>query len=70
MIYRTLDENTNEQMTPLVRKRCHSRKCVFEDENRELMVFFNAMDEVFFSVDMVTRKVIQISPACEKTLRI
>ena len=37
-----------------------------EAENRELMVFFNAMDEVFFSVDMINSRVIQISQACEK----
>jgi PAS domain S-box-containing protein len=37
-----------------------------EDEQRDLRVFFDAMDEVFFSIDMVTHKVIQVSPACEK----
>ncbi len=37
-----------------------------EDSHRELMLFFNAMDEVFFSVDMINQKVIQISNACEK----
>jgi PAS domain S-box-containing protein len=36
------------------------------DEQRDLRVFFDAMDEVFFSIDMVTHKVIQVSPACEK----
>jgi len=37
-----------------------------QNAHRELMVFFNAMDEVFFSVDMVNLRVIQVSPACEK----
>ena len=37
-----------------------------EDSRGELMVFFNAMDEVLFSVDMINNKVIQVSPACEK----
>jgi len=32
----------------------------------ELMTFFNTMDEVFFSVDIVNAKVIQISNGCEK----
>jgi PAS domain S-box-containing protein len=35
-------------------------------EHQELMTFFNAMDEVFFSVDMINLKVIQISVGCEK----
>jgi len=30
------------------------------------MVFFNAMDEVFFSVDMINSRVIQVSGGCEK----
>jgi PAS domain S-box-containing protein len=37
-----------------------------EYAHQELMTFFNAMDEVFFSVDQVSRKVIQISNGCEK----
>src|ERR1700743_660759 len=37
-----------------------------ERSYRELMTFFNAMDEVFFSVDIVNAKVIQISDGCEK----
>jgi len=37
-----------------------------EFAHQELMTFFNAMDEVFFSVDQVSRKVIQISNGCEK----
>lgn len=37
-----------------------------EDANNQLMVFFNAMDEVFFSVDMINLKVIQISSGCER----
>ena len=36
------------------------------DKQEDLKVFFNAMDEVLFSVDMVNLIVIQISPACEK----
>lgn len=35
------------------------------DANKELSKFFNVIDEVFFSVDMVNLKVIQISNACE-----
>ena len=34
--------------------------------HQELMNFFNAMDEVFFSVEQEGRKVIQISNGCEK----
>ncbi|MDR3697971.1 PAS domain-containing sensor histidine kinase [Mucilaginibacter sp.] len=34
--------------------------------HQDLMLFFNAMDEVFFSVDMINLKVIQISSGCEK----
>ncbi|WP_295667916.1 PAS domain-containing sensor histidine kinase [uncultured Mucilaginibacter sp.] len=34
--------------------------------HQDLMLFFNAMDEVFFSVDMINVKVIQISNGCEK----
>jgi PAS domain S-box-containing protein len=37
-----------------------------DDRLGDLKVFFNAMDEVLFSVDMVTHQVIQVSPACEK----
>lgn len=37
-----------------------------EYAHQELMTFFNAMDEVFFSVNQVSRKVIQISNGCEK----
>ncbi len=37
-----------------------------EGAHQELMRFFNAMDEVFFSVDTVNLKVIQISNGCEK----
>ena len=37
-----------------------------QDKYGEWMVFSNAMDEVFFSVDMVNHRVIQISQACEK----
>ena len=37
-----------------------------EDANRELSILFNSIDEVFFSVDMVNLKVIQISATCEK----
>ena len=33
---------------------------------QQLTVYFNAMDEVLFSVDMINQHVIQISPACEK----
>ncbi|MBS1527704.1 MAG: PAS domain-containing protein, partial [Bacteroidetes bacterium] len=34
--------------------------------NAEWMAFFNALDEVYFSVDMATFKVTSISEACEK----
>jgi len=37
-----------------------------ETAHQELMAFFNAMDEVFFSVDAVNLRVIQISNGCEK----
>ncbi len=37
-----------------------------EIAHQELMTFFNAMDEVFFSVDSVNFKVIQMSNGCEK----
>lgn len=37
-----------------------------EVAHQEMMLFFNAMDEVFFSVDVVNLKVIQISNGCEK----
>ncbi len=37
-----------------------------QDDSRELAVFFNAMDEVLFSIDMINHRVIQVSPACEK----
>lgn len=37
-----------------------------EDANRELNILFNSIDEIFFSVNMITSKVIQISPTCEK----
>lgn len=36
-----------------------------EDAHPELIAFFNAMDEVFFSVDMTSSTLIQISDACE-----
>jgi PAS domain S-box-containing protein len=36
-----------------------------EDAHPDLMAFFNAMDEVFFSVDMTTSTLIQISDSCE-----
>src|SRR5215469_16900431 len=37
-----------------------------EDEHQGLMDFFNALDEVFFTVDLVNYRVMQISAACEK----
>ncbi len=37
-----------------------------EYAHQELMTFFNAMDEVFFSVDQLSHKVIQVSNGCEK----
>ncbi|MBS1531599.1 MAG: PAS domain-containing sensor histidine kinase [Bacteroidetes bacterium] len=37
-----------------------------EDEHHVLMDFFNALDEVFFTVDMVNFQVMRISAACEK----
>ncbi|SEO58604.1 PAS domain-containing sensor histidine kinase [Mucilaginibacter sp. OK283] len=37
-----------------------------ESNHDNLMAFFDAMDEVFFSVDMVNMQVLQISQACEK----
>ncbi|QEC75624.1 PAS domain-containing sensor histidine kinase [Mucilaginibacter ginsenosidivorax] len=37
-----------------------------EGTHDNLMAFFNAMDEVFFAVDTVNMRVLQISDACEK----
>ena len=37
-----------------------------EASHQDLMLFFNAMEEVFFSVDIINLKVIQISNGCEK----
>jgi len=37
-----------------------------EDNQHELMDFFNAMDEVFYTVDMINLRVMHISKACEK----
>ncbi|MEO7769065.1 MAG: PAS domain-containing protein, partial [Ferruginibacter sp.] len=37
-----------------------------EEVNRELNTLFNSVDEVFFSVNMATLKVIQVSATCEK----
>jgi len=37
-----------------------------ELSHQDLMLFFNAMDEVFFSVDWINSRVIQISDGCEK----
>ncbi len=37
-----------------------------EDAHLDLMTFFNAMEEVYFSVDVVNFKIIQISNGCEK----
>ena len=37
-----------------------------EDANRELSILFKSIDEIFFSVNMITLKVIQISATCEK----
>ena len=34
--------------------------------NRELSILFNSIDEIFFSVNMTTLKVIQVSASCEK----
>jgi PAS domain S-box-containing protein len=35
--------------------------------NEELNLLFNTIDEVFFSFDVISNGLIQISPACEKT---
>lgn len=37
-----------------------------QNAHQELLAFFNVMDEVFFSVNMVNQRVIQISNGCEK----
>jgi len=37
-----------------------------QESQDELMVFFNAIDEVFFSVDRVNMSVLKISDGCEK----
>src|ERR1700744_4381700 len=36
------------------------------DEHHGVMHFFNALGEVFFTVDMVNHRLMQISSACEK----
>lgn len=50
---------------PLVKKQ-DTTPLKQEDAHHDLMVFFNAMDEVFFSVDMIHSRVIQVSAGCEK----
>ena len=35
--------------------------------NKDLNTFFNVIDDVFFSIDYTTKKVIQISPGCKST---
>ncbi|MEP7106859.1 MAG: PAS domain S-box protein [Ferruginibacter sp.] len=37
-----------------------------EKVNKELSILFNSIDEIFFSVNMTTLKVIQVSATCEK----
>lgn len=37
-----------------------------QNTSQELQLLFNTIDEVFFSIDMINSKLIQISPACEK----
>lgn len=37
-----------------------------ENVNRELSILFNSIDEVFFSVNLSARKLIQVSPTCER----
>jgi PAS domain S-box-containing protein len=37
-----------------------------EDPYHELVAFFNAMDEVFFSTDFIGAKIVRISDSCEK----
>ena len=49
----------NKEKTPLTAQK-------LEEAHQNLTVFFNAMDEVFFSVDMINLKVIQMSKGCEK----
>ncbi len=39
---------------------------ILEDARHEHSAFFDAMDEVFFSVDILNSKVIQISKGCDK----
>ena len=39
-----------------------------ENVNRELKAFFRIVDDVFFSIDIKEKKIIQMSPACEKLL--
>lgn len=38
-----------------------------ENKNKQLVTLFETIDEVFYSVDIVGQKLIQISSACEKT---
>lgn len=62
--------NKNElvEITGIVQDITEAKKAKTELEaaNKELSILFNSIDEVFFSVNMVTLKVIQISATCEK----
>jgi PAS domain S-box-containing protein len=55
-IYGTIQDITHMKQT----------EAKLEAANKELNMLFNSVEEVLFSVDMITNKVTQISPACEK----
>ncbi|HEY4327112.1 MAG TPA: PAS domain-containing protein [Mucilaginibacter sp.] len=55
---RTVTENYNET--------AHMTPQKLEEVQKELIAFFEAMDDVFFSVDMINLRVTQISKSCEK----
>src|SRR5689334_4559331 len=64
MLERSIDLSSDEMigLYNKLRKESDDLKKV----NREMRTLFENIDEVFFSVDMVNYKLLQISPACEK----
>ncbi|HEY2581470.1 MAG TPA: PAS domain-containing sensor histidine kinase [Mucilaginibacter sp.] len=55
---RPVNENHNDT--------AHTTPQKLEEVQKELIAFFDAMDDVFFSVDMINLRVTQISKSCEK----
>jgi PAS domain S-box-containing protein len=65
----TLDEKSNiVKMYGIIQDITHSKLAQqkLEEAHKQLQTLFTNIDEVFFTVDMVNNKVLQISPACEK----